>query len=305
MASLAHSHPASASDDSTPQHATLESERSPVFIRAATLISRDAERLADFYVHKLGFERVAGNSSMIELGAGGTAFLRLENHPNATPFDPAASGLFHIAYLLPSRADLARWFLSARAAGVAFDGASDHAVSEAFYLTDPDGNGIEVYADRKREEWPRDAKGYAMTTGPMALREMIAHVETASETAHLPAATRIGHIHLQMGDAERAAQFWQENFGLEETHRRPGVRFLSWGGYHHHVAINNWRSRGSGPRAVGSAGLSAVEFAVREEVSTTMLAGQSSLDVREPGGIQLSFQPAQSTISAHRTCARR
>lgn len=291
MAGLAHSSEASAQHVSRSQGGMLESENSPVFIRSATIISRDAERLADFYIHKLGFERVGGDSSTFELGAGGTAFLTLENRPDARPFDPAASGLFHIAYLLPSRAELARWFVAARATGVPFEGASDHAVSEAFYLTDPDGNGIEIYADRNREDWPRDAQGYAMTTGPMSLRELVASAGAAAETTpRLPSGTRIGHIHLQMGDAEAAARFWQENFGLEETHRRPGVRFLSWGGYHHHIAINNWRSLGSGPCEAGSAGLSAIEFAVREEVSTALLAGKSSLEIREPGGIALSFR---------------
>lgn len=269
----------------------LESENSPVFIRSATIISRDARRLADFYIHKLGFELVGGDGDTIELGAGGVGFLALENRPDATPFDPAASGLFHIAYLLPSRADLARWFVAARAAGVPFEGASDHAVSEAFYLTDPDGNGIEIYADRSRKDWPRDAQGYAMTTGPMALRELVTGADAAAATSpRLPAGTRIGHIHLQMGDAERAAGFWQANFGLEETHRRPGVRFLSWGGYHHHIAINNWRSRGASPREAGSAGLSTIEFAVRDETGMTLLAGKPSLDMREPGGIALRFR---------------
>lgn len=276
----------------------LESENSPIFIRRATLVSRDAARLAQFYTTLLGFERVGGDRHSIALGAGGVAFLTILHQPEAEPFDPNSTGLFHIAYLLPGRVDLARWFLAARAAGVPFEGASDHAVSEAFYLTDPDGNGIEVYVDRDRTDWPREPGGYAMTTGPMALRDLVASVgESAALKPALPAGTRIGHIHLQTGDAEAAAQFWQHAFGLAETHRRPGARFLSWGGYHHHIALNNWRSRGARPRNAAAAGLSAIEFSVRDEVRLSELAPEadrplgdgSPLEIREPGGLILRF----------------
>lgn len=278
---------------------TLESERSPVFIRSATLVTRDAERLAAFYTRVLGFARVSLTPDSISLGADGAAFLTLETRPDASPFDPRSSGLFHIAYLVPDRASLARWFLAARAAGAQFEGASDHAVSEAFYLTDPDGNGIEVYVDRARQNWPRDAGGYAMTTAPMALRDLLNLAPAPAELPpRLPAGTRIGHVHLQTGDAERAARFWQDKLGLAETHRRPGARFLSWGGYHHHIALNNWRSAGAGLHPENSAGLAGIEFAVRdgaELARLSALAGTSSpdgsvLDLHDPDGLDLRFR---------------
>lgn len=277
----------------------LESEKSPVFLHSATIVTRDAERLAEFYTLSLGFERITSNAHSVTLGADGVGFLTLETRADAEPFDARSSGLFHIAYLIPDRAGLARWFMAARAAGVAFEGASDHAVSEAFYLTDPDGNGIEVYVDRARENWPRDAGGYAMTTGPMALRELVVQSGASADIRpELPAGTRIGHIHLQTGDAERAARFWQERFGLAETHRRPGARFLSWGGYHHHIALNNWRSQGAGPRKARSSGLTAIEFAVRGETELAKLADNgvanrpdpSSFNVIDPDGLQLRFR---------------
>jgi catechol 2,3-dioxygenase len=281
--------------------AILESERSPVFIGSATLVSRNAESLAAFYVEVLGFEHIRSDVQSVELGAGGVSFLRIENKPDASDFDPAKSGLFHIAYLLPDRAGLARWFLGARAAHAPFEGASDHAVSEAFYLSDPDGNGIEVYADRERSNWPRDAGGYAMTTGPMALRDLAASAGAATEEApHLPAGTRIGHIHLQSGDAERAAHFWCETFDLAETHRRPGARFLSWGGYHHHIALNHWRSQGAGPRDAASTGLSQIEFSMRDTADFSALAAKSgvhasdatTLETSDPDGLKLLFRLA-------------
>ncbi|MBN8533073.1 MAG: VOC family protein [Rhizobiales bacterium] len=277
----------------------LESEKSPVFIRSATIATSNARRLAEFYTRRLGFEQISADAMSVTLGADGVGFLKLETRADAEPFDARSSGLFHIAYLIPDRAGLARWFMAARAAGVAFEGASDHAVSEAFYLTDPEGNGIEVYVDRARENWPRDAGGYAMTTGPMALRELVVHSEAAADMSpRLPTGTRIGHIHLQTGDAERSARFWQERLGVAETHRRPGARFLSWGGYHHHIALNNWRSHGSGPRKDRSAGLVAVEFAVRGEAELEKLATQAhatrpdpaSFDMIDPDGLELRFR---------------
>jgi catechol 2,3-dioxygenase len=277
----------------------LESERSPVFIRSATLVTRDAGRLAAFYTDVLGFERIGMTSDSVALGAAGSSFLTLETRADATPFDPRSSGLFHIAYLVPDRTSLARWFVAARAAGARFEGASDHAVSEAFYLTDPDGNGIEVYADRARAYWPRDAGGYVMTTAPMALRELLTLVPAPAELPpKLPAGTRIGHVHLQTGDAERSARFWQDKLGLAETHRRPGARFLSWGGYHHHIALNNWRSSGAGRRSENSAGLAGIEFAVRDEADLARLStligtngpDGRSLDLCDPDGLDLRFR---------------
>ncbi len=191
----------------------LESEHSPIFPLAATLIARDAEALARFYEEKLGFARVAQEGDIITLGAGGVGFLNIRHQPAARRNDGHGSGLFHIAFLVPSRAELGRWFLAAHAAGAPFDGASDHTVSEAFYLSDPEGNGIEVYVDRKRAEWPRDAHGVEMTTGPMAVRDLVQHAAPGDETPRLPAGTRIGHFHLQVGDVDRAAAWWQETLG--------------------------------------------------------------------------------------------
>ncbi|MCU0819603.1 MAG: VOC family protein [Beijerinckiaceae bacterium] len=277
--------------------ARLESEQSPIFPLAATLVARDAPTLARFYVDVLGFERIAERDGNITLGAGGVGFLTLQHCPEARANDGRGSGLFHIAYLVPSRAELGRWFLATHTAGAPFDGASDHAVSEAFYLTDPEGNGIEVYVDRKRAEWPREGEGYAMDTGPMAVRDIARNAGPGDETPRLPAGTRIGHFHLQVGDVDRAAAWWHETLGTDETHRRPGARFHSWGGYHHHVGLNSWNSRGAGPRDPAVTGLEAVTFAVREGSEFGRLAAQSGavvegeeFHIREPFGLTLTFR---------------
>jgi catechol 2,3-dioxygenase len=258
----------------------LESEQSPIFPLSATLVAWDAEGLARFYEKKLGFERVSQQGDRITLGGRG-------------------SGLFHIAYLVPSRAELGRWFLAAHAAGAPFDGASNHSVSEAFYLTDPEGNGIEVYVDRKRTEWPREGEGYAMDTGPMAVRNLAQNAGPGDETPRLPAGTRIGHFHLQVGDVDRATAWWQDMFELDETHRRPGARFLSWGGYHHHLGLNSWQSQGAGPRDAGATGLARIVFAAREPGDLARFAGKpgvswegDELVARDPFGIALAFRLA-------------
>lgn len=275
----------------------LESEQSPVFPRDATHVARDAPALARFYIETLGFERIAEANGIITLGAGGVGFLRLRHVPEARANNGRGSGLFHIAYLVPSRAELGRWFLAAHAAGAPFNGASDHAVSEAFYLTDPEGNGIEVYVDRKRAEWPREGEGYAMDTGPMAVRDMAQKAAPGDETPRLPAGTRIGHLHLQVGDVDRAAAWWQETLGTDETHRRPSARFHSWGGYHHHIGLNSWNSRGAGARDSGVTGLEAITFSIREDSEFERLAATSGaaanaaeFNVQEPFGIALTFR---------------
>jgi len=275
----------------------LESENSPVYPMAAALVARDAEALSRFYMEKLGFERIGAEGDRITLGAGGVGFLHIRHRPEARPNSGRGSGLFHIAYLVPTRAELGRWFLAAHASGARFEGASDHAVSEAFYLSDPEGNGIEVYVDRPRADWRRDHEGVDMTTGPMAVRDLVQHAAPGDEIPRLPAGTRIGHFHLQVGDVDRAATWWQDVLGADITHRRPGARFLSWGGYHHHIGLNAWNSAGAAPRDPDVTGLETITFAIREEsefqrLPTTLGATPDAAEfqVREPFGITIGFR---------------
>lgn len=277
----------------------LESERAPIHPLAATLIARNAENLARFYEEKLGFARLGQSGDRIRLGAGPVGFLDILHRPAAKPHSGRGSGLFHIAFLLPDRAALGRWFIAARAAGAPFDGASDHAVSEAFYLSDPEGNGIEVYVDRPRSDWPREGNGVAMTTGPMAVRELVQQAAAGDETPRLPEGTRIGHFHLQVGDVDRAAAWWHETLGTEETHRRPSARFHSWGGYHHHLGLNSWNSAGAGPRDPEATGLHRITFAIRDPADFRALAAKlganpeaDELLLTDPFGINAAFRRA-------------
>lgn len=219
----------------------------------ATLVVRDLDAMTRFYADELGFNVLARAAGQVTLGAD-TPLLVLRHDPNATLPAPGSAGLFHIAYLLPSRLDLARWALRACANGLRLDGASDHLVSEALYLSDPEGNGIEVYADRPEGEWAWGPNGVAMATKRLDMRELYA--SAAGECAPPPAGTVIGHIHLKVGDAEAAARFWGAALGMGETARyAPHAVFLAAGRYHHHLAVNTWQSQGAGPRAPGTTGL--------------------------------------------------
>jgi catechol 2,3-dioxygenase len=245
----------------------LESHKAPIHIDAVTLRSGDMAALAAWYEATIGLDRIAAAPERVSLGSGGVAYLHIDAAPGAAPEPDGAAGLFHTAFLLPDRASLGRWFLRARDAGLPFEGASDHAVSEAFYLTDPEGNGIEVYVDRPRAEWRKEPDGGVhMTTARMDLESVVAEARASGLTdGRFPAASRIGHVHLKVGDAAEAERFYAGVLGLDVTHRRaPDAVFLSSGGYHHHIAANTWSSRGAGLRAPGGLGLAEVAMAVTD-----------------------------------------
>ena len=168
---------------------------------------------------------------------------------------------------MPARADLGAWLRRALDRGVRLEGASDHAVSEAIYLSDPEGNGIEVYADRPRAAWPRGpAPGEVdMITEPLDARGLMA--VAAPGEGRAPAGTRVGHIHLRVGDTAAAERFYAGVLGLDVTHRRPGATFFSSGGYHHHVAGNAWGSRGAGRRTPGATGLESFELVATDRAA--------------------------------------
>ncbi len=168
-----------------------------------------------------------------------------------------APGLYHLAILVPTRTDLA--FALARLAQARWplEGASDHLVSEALYLSDPDGNGIEIYRDRPRADWPRAGDQLQMSTLPLALNDVVDELRDASELqAEIPRGTRIGHVHLQVSELGEAESFYHGLLGFDVTVRAyPGALFVSAGGYHHHIGLNTWHSANIAPAPAGSVGL--------------------------------------------------
>jgi catechol 2,3-dioxygenase len=232
----------------------------PLRFAAVRLQVADVARSTAFYADRLGFAVIRQTAAEADLGfaRGAPPVLTLAASPRPARSEPDRAGLFHAAVLLPSAPALGAWLNFATARDVAFDGFSDHGVSEAIYLSDPDGNGLEFSADRNPADWPRSGEEIAMTTRPLALRSLLAGAAPASN-APLDGA-RWGHLHLRVTDLERSEAFYCESLGLAVTQRSyPGVRFLAADGYHHHVALNVW-GRPRRPVSSEAPGLAAAVF---------------------------------------------
>ena len=234
----------------------------PVSVSRVGLKARDVEALASFYRDVVGLQELSRDGTTITLGSPARPLLVLERDPAARPDDPRSAGLFHTAFLMPSRADLGRWINHAVAAGIHVDGASDHIVSEAVYLNDPEGNGIEIYVDRPKEDWNWQNGMVEMATYRMDIPAVVGSVP-ANDAGWkgMPENTVIGHVHLRVGDPRTAEDFWHSEFGFD-TVSKYGAQavFLSSGGYHHHIGANAWQSGGAGPRDPARSGLSWVEL---------------------------------------------
>lgn len=241
----------------------------PVSVARVGLKARDADKLAAYYSAVVGLEELSRDGETITLGAASRPLLVLERDPAAKPDDPRSAGLFHTAFLLPSRADLGRWINHAIENKIAVEGASDHLVSEAAYLTDPEGNGIEIYADRPRETWKWNGPTVEMATVRMDIPGVIGSVPSGDAGwKGAPENTVVGHLHLRVGDPNQAEAWWNKEFGFD-TVTKYGTQavFLSSGGYHHHIGANTWQSAGAGKRDAGRSGLSWVEM--RSSETTT------------------------------------
>ena len=226
---------------SPPGHHRLPDATHPGVVR---LQVSDLERSLDYYRDVLGMRTLdARHPATLAAHGDDRPLLELHERPGARPVPRGgALGLFHFAILLPDRAWLARFVTHLRELRV-YAGMSDHAVSEAVYLTDPDGLGIEVYADRPRTTWQSDAEGQLfMTTIPLDVRSLLKAAGDEPWTG-MPAGTVMGHIHLHVGSLEEADAFYHAALGLDRTvWNYPGALFLSAGGYHHHLGTNTWSS---------------------------------------------------------------
>lgn len=234
----------------------------PVSVGKVGIRSRDAQALADYYMAVVGLQEVARRPGVIVLGAGDNGLLEIEEAKSLRPDDPRSAGLFHTAFLLPKRADLARWTQHAIDRQIRIDGASDHLVSEAIYLTDPEGNGIEIYTDRSPMAWQWDGSSVRMATEALDFQDLMStHAPKSGDWAGAPDGTIIGHVHLRVGDAREAEAWWNESMRFDTVARYgPSAVFLSTGGYHHHIGANVWHSRGAGQRDADRTGLGWVEL---------------------------------------------
>jgi catechol 2,3-dioxygenase len=284
---------------------------SAVSIPAATrmgavhLTVGDLDRSLRYYGGEVGLELLRREGGTASLGAGGTELLGLVEEPGAQPAG-RHTGLFHFALLVPERDDLARWLAHAARDRVPLVGMSDHFVSEALYLTDPDGHGIEIYHDRPREVWEGKV-GVRMTTEPLDVASLLGELEDPATAPfeRLPAGTDMGHVHLQVADVGDSIAFYRDVLGLELMAELFGsAAFLAAGGYHHHIGANVWHSRGAPPAPPGTAALRQAtlvlpDAAERDRVAARVAdAGQEpemqaeGVLVRDPSGINLLLAAA-------------
>jgi catechol 2,3-dioxygenase len=237
-------------------------------IGTVRLTVSDLSRSREFFERVIGLRASERQNGAVALGVSGeTPLIELHGDSSAPKLDRRAPGLYHLAVLLPSRADLGQALGRLADARWPLDGASDHLVSEALYLSDPDGNGIEIYRDRPREQWPRADGSLAMDTLPLNLESVLGELGGASELQrHAPPETRIGHVHLQVSDLGEAERFYSGVLGFDVTVRGyPGALFVSAGGYHHHIGLNTWNSAGSSSSPPRSVGLRSFEIVLPTE----------------------------------------
>jgi catechol 2,3-dioxygenase len=211
---------------------------------AVRLQVRNLERSVKYYEQVIGLRQLRTADDAVGLGAEGETqpLIWLRERADARPVPHGGRlGLYHFAILLPDRAALGRFVRHLGELGE-YAGSADHAVSEAFYLSDPDGLGIEVYADRPRSSWRREGRQLYMTTERLDVRGLLTAAGAARWTG-MPSGTVMGHVHLHVGDLDRAAAFYHEGLGLDKiVWSYPGALFLSAGGYHHHLGTNTWSS---------------------------------------------------------------
>jgi catechol 2,3-dioxygenase len=277
------------------------------FVGAVRLDTPNIARMKSFYEDAIGLEDLGRSDGIVRLGIDAKPLVELVDDPNALPKPYGTTGLFHLAILVPSRADLARAIRRVVGADWTFTGASDHLVSEAMYLDDPDGNGIEIYRDRPRADWERTNGELKMASLPLDIDSILAEEEGEPAPKMAPG-TRMGHVHLQVSDLAEIEDFYSGVLGFEVTVRGyPGALFVSAGGYHHHLGFNTWAGAGAPAPPEGSRGLDRFEVTLpdRDELAlieqrledsgTDYESTDGGLTTVDPSSNRLILRPPAST----------
>ncbi len=287
-------------------------------IHGIRLRTADGERLHKFYADILGFEAKEDGDGILRLFSDpdGDPLVTIEEVPEATPRPEFSTGLYHVAFLMPSRKELARLLTRLSQERYPLQGFADHGVSEAIYLADPDGNGIELYADRPRDQWSVRRGEIEMYTHPLDLDSLLSTLaDSEEEWEGIHPETSVGHIHLQVSDVMKSGEFYHTVLGYDIVQKNfPGALFLSTGGYHHHVGINMWNSKGAPSPPLNGTGL--IRFSVEtqdlitlrhfqvqfvnagvqfEEIPTHNNA-MPSLIVHDPDGIEIEIVVQQRVL---------
>jgi catechol 2,3-dioxygenase len=262
----------------------VQSELAPeTTVGAVHLSVADLGRSLDYYRTAIGLDVLAEEDGRASLGAGTRELLVLVEEPGARPSD-GYTGLYHFALLVPERPALARWLAHAARDDVALTGLSDHYVSEAIYLRDPDGHGIEIYADRPRERWEGTVAS-TLTTVPLNVQDLFAELEDPRTEPFdgLADGTVMGHVHLKAASVPETAAFYRDRIGFAVMAQLGNQAvFLAAGGYHHHLGANSWESAGAAPAPPGTARLLHYAIVVPDEAERDRVLERLGVD--EPRG---------------------
>ncbi len=268
---------------------------------AVRLVVAELDRSVPFYERAIGLRVQERGDGHAVLGVGGEALVELIEEPGAAPVD-RSTGLFHLALLLPTRIDLAAWVQHAIDDRIPVEGASDHVVSEAIYLSDPDGHGIEIYADRGRHVW-EDKVQELMTTLALDLPSLLAEVDPADPTPYpgMPAGTTMGHVHLKVAEIPATIAWFRDVLGFElMATYGPQAAFLGANGYHHHIGANTWMSGGHGPSGPGTARLGHVTVVLPDAAARERVLEQIRGAGGEPVELDDAWQVADPSGNAVR-----
>jgi catechol 2,3-dioxygenase len=286
-----------------------ETHVSRVHLRTANLA-----RVLDFYERVIGLKLREHAESGVSLSATGghPALLILTEDRNAAPRPQRATGLYHLAIRFPTRRDLAHALRRLVAAENPITGASDHFIGESLHLNDPDGNGVELYYDRPRSQWPMRNGQFQMVTQPLDVGLLLATTNGESIPANVPPQTDIGHLNLHVADLKEAETFFHDFLGLDVMARIGNTAtFLAAGGYHHHVAVNTWAGKTPAPK--NSVGLISYGLAVPHDQTLAELKERADrfgyetriaddvLQIRDPNGQWLEMETAGSSNAPRKT----
>ncbi|GAB7018784.1 VOC family protein [Halostagnicola bangensis] len=279
-------------------------------IGRVSLLASDRSELVEFYRDVVGLKVCSQSSGETTLGAGGRTLLVIGEDQNAAPRDRAKAGLYHTAFRVPSRAALSDALRRIRAQWE-LESASDHDVSEALYLTDPAGNGVEIYRDRPRDRWSTSGGHVEMGSNPLDLESLLAASSDQPEGERIVVEdvidpeTTVGHVHLEVSAIDDARAFYEDGIGFDiAVEPAPSVLFFAAGGYHHHVAVNTWNRRSAPASGQGVAwfeitvpdgsALTAVCDRVRA-TGGTLSEHDDGFDVTDPDGIEVRVRLENGT----------
>jgi catechol 2,3-dioxygenase len=267
----------------------------PIHIHSAALRVRDLAMMTDFYNRFMGLDTISRNEAETVLGKDGVPLMHLLAKPTDEWDDKRSAGLYHTAFLMPSRKALGEWLVFAVRNKIPFTGFADHLVSEALYLDDPEGNGIEVYADRSPLGWTWTNNLVDMASEPLDLDNLVEGLPMEASPPYVaPTGFRIGHVHLRVGDVAKAEDFYIGTAGLELTQRlQNSATFLANGHYHHHIGANIWHSRNAGQRSDKMSGLEFLAFSVSQPLMDGLKQRlkNSGADFHEQGDVVEALDP--------------